>query len=471
MNRRRSIVQSMYNLVVIGTGAAGTSAAARAVHLGAQRVALIEHGRLFGTCINVGCIPSKFLLGLAHIHYYGGYGHQGLDVKSRYDPLLTLAEKESVLQTLRRRKERLLFEKLGIELIKGTARFESPEEIQVNGQMIRSERFIIATGSSPSIPDIEGLTSVPYMTSSEALEPEEIPGTLIVIGGRALGLEFAQLYAHLGSKVTLLQRSPRILPDEEPEISRLLSRVLKTEGIRIETSSDILKVRGSDEGVEVFVRIQGSDEVLSAERILMATGRVPNTRELNLEVAGVKTGKNGAILVDETLRTSAPCIWAAGDVLGHPQLEPAAGMGGSIAAENAIRGSRKRINLQSPPHAVFTMPQVASVGLTESQARKKGIAHECRSISLDKIGISAITGNFPGLVKIVAEENRGKILGVHICAAAASEMIHEGICAVKFGLTVNDLVDTLHVFPTYTGALQVCARSFRTDLPEKEACD
>jgi mercuric reductase len=465
------VLEPEYDLIVIGTGAAGTSAAARAVHLGARRVALIEHDRLFGTCMNVGCIPSKFLLAIANIHYYRDHGHKSLDVKSRYDPLLALAEKESVLQILRRRKEQHLFEKLGIELIRGTARFASPSEIEVNGRTIRSERFIIATGASPSVPDIEGLSSVPFMTSVEALEPEQIPRSLIVVGGRAIGLEFAQLYAHLGTKVTLLQRSSLIIPEEEPVISRLLARSLMTEGIMIETGTGITGIRSHSSGVEVSARIKGAAVTFQADRILMATGRAPNTRELNLEAAGVNTGKRSEILVDGTLKTSSPHAWAAGDVLGEPQLEPVAGMGGYIAAENALLGTGKTIDLTTPPHAIYTMPQVASVGLTEAVAEREGIPHECRTISLDRLGISAISGGTTGLVKIVAEKNRGKILGVHICAPLAAEMIHEGICAVKFGITVDGLIDTFHVFPTYTGAIQACARSFRQDLPEKEACD
>lgn len=465
------MVKARYDLVVIGTGAAGTSAAARAVHLGARRVALVESGRLFGTCINVGCIPSKYLLAVANTHYYREYSYPGLEVGSSYNPLAALAGKESVLEILRRRKEEKLFGKLGIELVRGTARFTSSDEILVDGRRINAERFVIATGSKPSVPEIVGLSSVPYMTSDEALEPEEIPENLIVVGGRATGLEFAQLYAHLGSKVTILQRSHLIIPEEEPDISRLLTHFLMTEGIRIETGTELLEVRNLDPGVGVSARVRGESVSLRADRILMATGRDPDTRGLNLGAAGVKTGKRGAILVDETMKTSSPRIWAAGDVLGDPQLEPVAGMGGAIAAENAMLGTGKRLDLSAVPHAVYTMPQVASVGLTEASAEERGLPHECRTISLDRLGISVITGSFPGMVKIVAGKDRGSILGVHICAPAAAEIVHEGVCAVKFGITIDDLIDTVHVFPTFSGAIQICARSFRKDMPEKEACD
>jgi mercuric reductase len=392
-------------------------------------------------------------------------------MESRYDPLAALAGKKSVLEILRRRKEEVLFGNLGIELVRGTARFTSPDEILVDGRRIGAERFVIATGSKPFVPEIVGLSSAPYMTSDEALEPEAVPESLIVVGGRAAGLEFAQLYAHLGSKVTVLQRSHHIIPDEEPEISRLLAHFLMVEGIRIETGIELLKVRDLDPGIRISARINGGSVDLRADRILVATGREPDTGELNLGAAGVKTGKRGAILVDETMKTSSPRIWAAGDVLGDPQLEPVAGMGGAIAAENAMLGSGKRLDLSAVPHAIYTMPQVASVGLTEAGAEQRGLPYECRTVSLDRLGISAISGSFPGMVKIVAEKDRGRILGVHICAPVAAEMVHEGVCAVKFGITVDDLIDTVHVFPTFSGAIQVCARSFRKDLPGKEAYD
>lgn len=458
-----------YDLIIIGTGAAGTAAAARAARLGAERIALVEGGQLFGTCINVGCIPSKFLLGLSNLHYYRNFGHPGLDIGSSFDPVRAIEEKETVLTKLRRRKEQYLFEVLGIELVRGIARFISSREIVVDGRHMASDRFVIATGSSPSIPPIEGLPLVPYMTSVEGLEQRNVPRSLIVIGGRAIGLEFAQLFRHLGSDVTLLQRSTRILPEEEPEISRILTLALKSEGIRIETGVEIQSVGRHDSGVKVSTHVQGEPHTFRADRILLATGRSPNTRQLDLEKAGITTGRKGEIIVDATMKTSSPHVWAAGDVLGEPQLEPVASMGGAIAAENAVTGAGKTFDPAGAPHAVFTFPQVASVGLTEARAIGEGFAPVCRSTSLANLGISTIHGGIPGVIKMVADEKGEKVIGVHICAPLAAEMIHEGICAVQFGITIDELIEMLHVFPTYTGTLQVCARAFRKDMPDKEA--
>jgi len=325
---------------------------------------------------------------------------------------------------------------------------------------MEGRRFIIAAGSSPSVPAVEGVSSVPFLTNIEALELEEVPGSVIIVGGRTLGLEFAQIFAHLGSRVTLLQRSLRIIPEEEPEISTAMEDALKGEGIDIRTGAELIRVRKEDGEISVSARVKGEGEKFAAARILFATGRTPNTRDLDLPACGVKVDGKGAITVNETMQTSAPHIWAAGDVTGEPMLEPWAGVGGSVAAENAMTGKGRKLERSSLPHAIFTTPQVASVGLTEAQARKSGIAVKCRSVSLEGVSRALIAGDTRGLVKIVADEGSGKVLGVHICAPIASEMIGEGVLAVKFGLTVQDLVDTFHVFPTMAGAIQDCARRF-----------
>jgi mercuric reductase len=451
----------VYDLIIIGTGAAGTSAATRAHRLGAEHVAMVERGPLWGTCVNTGCIPSKFLLAVGDLTYYRNFGHRGLEVGTRLNPKEVIQEKRDLVLRLREKKARRIFGEFGVELVEGVARFVSPREIDVEGRIMEARRFIIATGSSPSVPPVEGLSSVPYLTNIEALELEEVPESVIIVGGRALGLEFAQLFAHFGSKVTLLQRSPRVIPDEEPEISVAMEDALKAEGITIRTGAELVRVRKDGEGIGVTARVHGEGEKFTGSQILFATGRTPNTRELNLPACGVAVDGNGAVILDETMRTSAHHIWAAGDVTGEPMLEPWAGVGGSIAAENAMTGKGRKINRSSLPHAIFTTPQVASVGLTEGQARAQGIAVKCRSVSLEGVSRAMMAGDTRGLVKIVADETSGKVLGVHICAPIASEMIEEGVLAVKFGLTVQDLVDTFHVFPTMAGAIQDCARMFR----------
>ena len=268
------------------------------------------------------------------------------------------------------------------------------------------------------------------MTSSEALSPERIPGTLIIIGGRALGLEFAQLYAHLGTKVTVLQRSPRILPEEDPEIADLMAGYLAKEGIDILTGAEIRRAERSGESVLIVAGIGGEQRTLSADRLLLATGRSPNTRELNLSVAGVNTRKDGAVIVDPTLMTSAPHIWAAGDVTGGPMLETAAKYGGEIAASNTLRELKQSCNSALLPHGIFTTPQVASVGMTEEIARRAGLQPVSHSISMASLAKSLIDGDTRGIVKIVADRGTRRVLGVHICAPLATEMIQEGVIAV-----------------------------------------
>jgi mercuric reductase len=451
-----------YDLVIIGTGAAGVAAATTAVNLGASRVAMVERGPLWGTCVNTGCIPSKFLLTLAGYDYYRGHGHSGIRIESRLDLREVLAEKNALQERLREKKRENLFARLGVELIKGEATFLSPHTLQAGNRKITSKQFIIATGSYPAIPPMKGIDSVPFLTSTDALSPDHIPATLIVIGGRALGIEFAQLYSHLGSRVTLLQRSQRILPDEEPEIANLMAGYLVQEGIEILTGVEIKRVERSGESVAVVAGIGGEQRIISADHLLLATGRTPNTRELNCGAAGVDVNKNGAVIIDTMLKTSAPHIWAAGDVIGEPMLETAAKYGGEIAASNALRELKLSYNSAILPHGIFTTPQVAGVGMTEERALKAGLHPISHSIRTDTLAKFSIDGDTRGMVKIVADQGSRRILGVHICAPLATEMIQEGVIAVTTYLTADDLAAIPHIFPTATEALAVCARGLRT---------
>ena len=231
----------VYDLIIIGTGAAGTSAATRAHRLGAGHMAMVERGPLWGTCMNTGCIPSKFLLAAGDLTYYRNFGHAGLEVGTKLNLKKVIQEKRDLILRLRERKAGRIFGELGVEFAEGVARFVSPTEIEVAGRKDETRRFIIATGSSPSVLPVEGLSSVPFLTNIKALELEEVPESIVIVGGRALGLEFAQIFAHFGSRVTLLQRSPQIIPEEEPEISTAMEDALKGEGIDIRTGAEARK--------------------------------------------------------------------------------------------------------------------------------------------------------------------------------------------------------------------------------------
>ncbi len=459
-----------YDLIVIGTGAAGVSAATTAVHLDAAHVAVIERGPLWGTCVNTGCIPSKFLLTLAGYNYYRGHGHTGVHMESQLDLKQVLEEKNVLQKKLREKKRDNLFTRLGVELIEGEAKFLSPSVLQVGDRKLTAQRFIIATGSSPAVPPLDGIRSVPLMTSTDAMDQEQIPSTLTIIGGRALGLEFAQLYAHLGTRVTLIQRSPRIIPEEDPEIAGLMTGYLTREGIIIITGAEIRRIERAGSAISVIVRVGAEQRVISGEHLFLATGRSPNTKELDPGSAGVDTRKDGAVIVDTTLKTSAPHIWAAGDVTGEPMLETAAKYGGEIAASNALRELKRSYNSALLPKGIFTMPQVASVGMTEESARRAGMQPVSHSISTDSMAKFSIDGDTRGLVKIVADRATRRILGVHICAPLATEMIQEGVIAVMRYLTVDDLAGTPHIFPTATEALAVCARGLRDHTGSYPEC-
>jgi mercuric reductase len=451
----------VYDLVVIGSGAAGATAATTAIHQGASRVAIVDHGPLWGTCVNTGCIPSKFLLRRAENHYYKNYPMNDSGTASRFDLHETLAEKDLLIRHLRQKKTDRIITGLGIEFIEGSAEFLSATELKAGSRKLDADRFIIATGSSPVTPPVAGIAEVPFLTNVEGLSPERIPESLIIIGGRAQGLEFAQLFAHLGTRVTLLQRSSRILPEEEPEIADMLSGYLRDEGIEIQTGVDIRRADKLATGVAITALSDGREQMFSAEQVLLAAGRSPNTKGLGLERAGVRTGPGGAVLVDATMKTSIPHIWAAGDVTGEPMLETAARYAGEIAAMNAFSELKRSFNRHFIPYGIFTSPQVAGVGMTEIQARSAGLGPETRSIGMNAMARASIDGDTRGMVKIVVDGNDGCVLGVHVCSPVATEILEASVFAVTRHLPVSDLADTYQIFPTLGEAVAVCARQFR----------
>ncbi len=461
----------VYDLIVIGGGAAAFSAVLKARELGAK-VALAEKGILGGTCVNVGCVPSKHLLSAAeHYHELSKVKHAGIIHQNAFVDFKKIVEnKNRLVNGLRKSKYEDLLKGSGADFYPGTAEFISKSEIMAAKRILKGRNFVIATGSSTSVPAIIGIEKVNYLTNIEALNLKHLPKSMIVVGGGALGLEFAQMFARFGTKVTVLQNKERILPREEPEVSEALHKLLQKEGIQIYLNASVKEASQKGSSKEVKVLMNGKIKMIKAEVLLIAAGRTPNSGKMGLEKAGVNTGKKGEIVVDDYLRSSSQNIYAAGDVLGEPMLETVAGREGGIASENALRGNIKKMDFSVIPHAVFTDPQVASVGLTDAVANKMGYSCSCRVIGMEKIPKAIIIGDTRGLIKMVADNKTKRILGVSILAPMASEMIHEAAMMLKNKMTVDDAMGMVHVFPTLSEAIKTVAQSYYKDIDKLSCC-
>jgi mercuric reductase len=462
-----------YGLIIIGGGAAAFSAAIKANTHGIK-TAMIERSRLGGTCVNVGCIPSKNLLAAGE-HLYSSSNPSYASIKpcnASLDFSKVINEKDILVKTLRKQKYQDVLDSLEhVKLVEGNAYFISNNKVKVRGKVLAANKFIIATGSSTSVPKFKGVENVNFLTNVEVLSLKKKPSSMIVIGGRALGLEFAQMYSRFGTRVTLLQRSDRIIPEHEPEISSGLQHYLAEEGIEIATGVNIKEIWQKNDSKFVRAAIGEKEQTFEAEQLLIATGRKPNTADLHLENAGVKVRQDGAIAVNSEMRTSVPHIWAGGDVVGEPMLETLAAKQGATAADNALTGSHKKIDLLSVPSAIFTSPQVASVGVTEKQMMQKYGYCSCRTLGMDKVPKATTVNDTKGLIKMVINPKKNNlVIGVHILSSIAADMIHEAVMAVKYKLTIDDIIDTVHVFPTMSEAIKLVATSFRQDVNRLSCC-
>jgi mercuric reductase len=462
----------LFDLVIIGSGSAAFAAALKASEHDAK-IAMIERGTIGGTCVNVGCVPSKNLLHAGELRYYDSNrnfpgirpGRTTLDFRK------VIEQKDQIVRGLRKEKYSDVLKSLpSAKLFRGKASFVSKTRLKVDGINVDGRKFILASGSSPRIPQIPGIDKVDYLTNVEALSLRDRPDSMVILGGRALGLEFAQMYAHMGTKVTLLQRNDRIIPEEEPEISDALRFYLEEEEIKIKTGVQINRVDEKNEEKIVVGGNNGREFEVRADELLMATGREPNTKELGLDAVGVRLTEDGAVKVNREMHTTARHVWAAGDVIGEPMLETIAAKEGATAAENALRGTHRKIDFLPVPRAVFTSPQVASVGLTDREANEKGYKCACRTVEMSKVPKAITIRETRGLVKMVADSETGRILGVHILADNAADIIQEGVLAVKHKLTVDDIIDTVHVFPTIAESIKLAAVSFRKNLDELSCC-
>ena len=459
------------SVAIIGTGSAAFAAAIRAVEEGAE-VTVIEASTVGGTCVNVGCVPSKILIRAAHVaHLQAKHPFPGLAKHiPAVDRKALVAQQQARVEELRHAKyESILDTNTGINLLRGYARFEDASTLvvrQADGseKRIVADRVLIATGRSPHIPDVPGLAGTPYWTSTEALVAETQPEHLIVYGGSVVALELAQAYLRLGSRVTLIARGS-LLSKEDSEIGEGLKAALAEEGIRILTGTP---VKSAHFDGNVF-QLDIGTETISGDRLLIATGRKPNTAGLDLMRAGIKTDETGAIIVDDHLRTSAPHIYAAGDCTNAPQFVYVAAAAGTRAAIN-MTGGEAALDLSTVPAVVFTDPQVATVGLTVAEAEKLGIATDSRTLTLDNVPRALANFDTCGFIKLVADKNSGRLLGAQVLAAEGGEIIQTAALAIRNRMTVADLAGQLFPYLTMVEGLKLCAQTFTRDVKQLSCC-
>ena len=463
---------SNMHVAIIGSGSAAFACAIKAAENGA-RVTLIEQAHLIGgTCVNVGCVPSKIMIRAAELaQQQRSNPFDGLaDHEPYIDRSLLLQQQIARVEQLRSAKyERILESNPSINLIRGQARFSSPDTLvisRVDGseQTLQADRILIASGASPTLPPVPGLNGSPYWTSTEALFAEDIPDRLIVIGSSVVAVEIAQAYRRLGAEVTILARN-KLLFNEDAELGDRLAESFAREGIKIYHQTQATRIDFNDDTFAVETD-RGN---LEADKLLIATGRSPNTGELGLEAAGIKTRSNGAIVVDDHMRSSVEHIYAAGDCSNQPQYVYVAAAAGTRAAIN-MTGGEVALDLSSMPAVFFTDPQVATVGLSEEQARANGIETDSRMLELDNIPRALANFNTDGFVKLVIEVGTERLLGAQILASNAGEMIQTAVLAIHNDMTVDQLANQLFPYLTMVEGLKLCAQTFHKDVAELSCC-
>ncbi|MBI1873492.1 MAG: mercury(II) reductase [Acidobacteria bacterium] len=460
------------DVIVLGGGSAGFAASIHAAALGA-RVTLIEGGTLGGTCVNVGCVPSKTLIRAAEVqHRAAHHPFDGIRTAAQApDFANVMAQKDALVTALRQEKYwDVLAAYPNVSLHQGRGMIKRDLSITVDGDVLKPGRLIVTTGAAPWAPPIPGLAEAGYLTSTEALALTKRPVSMIVIGGSAVGLEIAQLYARLGTRVTVLEAMRTLVPAEDAEVGAALADYLREEGIEIRTGASIGRVSRNGSGYTVEAARDGRAERFTAEQLLIATGRRANTRGFGLEDAGIDLGKKGEIQVNEHLQTSRPDVYAAGDVIGDPMFVYVAAYGGNLAADNAVNGNSRRYDLSALPRVTFTDPQVASVGVTEQEARAQGTDVAVSNLPLAYVPRALAARETRGFIKLVADRRTNRLVGAHILATEAGEMIQEPTLAIRHGISIDDLAAAFHPYLTLAEGLKLAAQTFTKDVKKLSCC-
>ncbi|PVY38934.1 mercury(II) reductase [Pontibacter virosus] len=466
-------MKRQFDLIIIGGGSAAFAAAIKANEL--QLSTLMVNGGLplGGTCVNVGCVPSKFLIRAAEsvrhaMHSpFDGVQPKGAEIAFKS----IIQQKKALVSEMQSRKYlSLLADLQNVTVLEGNAQFVDKNTITVKGEVYEGIKIVIATGSTTALPSIEGLSNVPYLTSDTLFDVEEQPESLIVIGGGYIGLEIAQLYNRLGTKVTVVMSYDRVLVKEGHDITDELTKHLTDEGIEIKTGAAIKRVWQENSIVNAELEYNGQVHHLEASHVVIATGRRANTENLGLEKAGVVTGRKGHVVVNEYLETNVPNIYAIGDVNTLPQFVYTAAYEGTTAVGNAFQGAKIEVDYNVLPWVVFTDPQVAGVGMDERQAEERGIPYEATVMPLSEVPRSIAALDTRGFIKLIRNTETDHLLGARIVAPEGSELTMELSLAIKYNITVKELASALHPYLTLAEGVKLAAMSFTKDVKKMSCC-
>ena len=447
---------SRYDLVVLGAGSAARDGARKAASEYGAKVALVERTRWGGSCPNVACKPTKAYLVAADLVRDLRVLAPRLGIESPPERL-DLARVRAWKDGLKKAQDKWVAElrSNGFDTYEGEASLADATTVRVGGDELSAERILVATGSRTAVPPIPGLEAIDWVDHVTALELDELPESLLVLGAGPVGLEFAQIFARFGSRVTLVQTADRISPRSDEDATEALTAALRRDGVDVRTGSAVTRFEGRTAQL-------ADGTTVDADRVLLASGRAPNTEELDLDAVGVRT-KRRAIEVDEHMRTSVDGIWAAGDVTGLQQFTPIAQYQARIAIDDMFGGSGASADYDVLPTSIFTDPELGAVGLTERDARDRGLAFDTAVHPVSHVTRSQYVAETHGLYKLVFETGSRRILGVHVVSRNASDVVYGLSLALRAGITVDDLAAAHHVYPSWSEGLKAAAERANAD--------
>lgn len=462
-----------FDLIIIGGGSAAFSAAIKAESLGLTTL-MVNGGLDFGgTCVNVGCVPSKNLIRAGETAYhathsnFAGVKPKGVDI----DFSQIIKDKKKLVAMLQEKKYMdVVSDFKYLKMLKGWAEFKDNKTIEVDGKEYKAIKFLIATGAATSIPNIEGLADIDYLTNISLFDLEQQPKSLIVLGGGYIALEIAQAYQRLGTKVTLLQRSKQVLSHLTADVSEELIKQMRLEGMEVHTGLNFQKVFEVNGSTKVAVTKNGTEEIFEAEKLVIATGTKPNTSKLGLENIGLELAKSGHIFVNEKMETNLQNIYAVGDAANTPAFVYTAAFEGKIAVENAFSGANNKADYSSLPWVVFTDPQVAGAGLDEAQAEAQNIPYEISKLELKDVPRAIAANDTRGFIKLIRNTENDILIGARIVAPEGGELIQQLSMAIKYGITVKNLAESFYPYLTLGEGIKLAAITFGKDVSMLSCC-